>query len=255
MGNNVGLGFRAFTGGAIARGLRVTSWGGSPTNLNLTKDLQTMVQANWVHVALVVDSGRGTATYYLDGVAETPITITSGANVPAGPGFRVGGQLSPTSTFDLDEFRLVNRAVTPTEITLWTLRSQAADSPYGAGCNATLASVSGPPAMGNAGYALRLGAAATQPFVLAIGASRTDLSGVPLPFDLGAVFPALPGCLWQASIALLFGAMTDGSGSATQPLPIPVDPSLDAASLYTQALVLRLGSEQSSNPFAISIGG
>jgi hypothetical protein len=74
-------------------------------------------------------------------------------------------ELSPTSTFDMDEFRLVNRAVTPTEITLWTLRSQA-DSPYGAGCNATLASVSGPPAMGNASYASEQ---SSNPFAISIG--------------------------------------------------------------------------------------
>jgi hypothetical protein len=37
-------------------------------------------------------------------------------------------------------------------------------------------------------------------------------------------------------------------------LPIPNASSLESASFHTQAFVLRLASEQSSNPFAVSIG-
>jgi hypothetical protein len=49
--------------------------------------------------------------------------------------------------------------------------------------------------------------------------------------------------------------VTDGSGTAMQPLPIPNELSLESASIYSQALLLRPGSEQSSNALAISIGG
>jgi hypothetical protein len=248
--------FRGFTAGVANRGFLVRSWGGMPADLPMTKDFQTMVMANWVHLALVVDTSRSSATYYLDGVAEPAITITAGANVPGATSFRAGGYTTPHTTYDLDEFRFLNRAATPTEILLWSQRTTPADSPFGKSCGATLGSSSGPPSRGNAGYALNLsGAAASQPFVLVLGGSRTTFFSVPLPFNIGNVFPGLQGCSWEASLAIAMAGATSGSGAAAQPMGIPNDGSLEAATLYIQALVLRLGTEQTSNPFAISIGG
>jgi hypothetical protein len=252
-GNNVGGGFRAFTNGVGGRGMILRNWGGTPADLATSRDLQALAAAGWVHVAIVVDTSRGVATWYVDGVPEPAIPIGSGANVPASPGFRAGAQLSATY-YDIDEFRFLNRAASPVEVRAWSQQTTAADSPFGRGCGATLAASSGPPRLGNALYQLDLAGALARPYLLGIGTSRTTWFGVPLPFDLGAVFGALPGCQWEASLTLVFPGVLDVFGNATVGLPIPNDAALDGASIYGQGFIIVFAAEQTSNPIAIAMG-
>jgi hypothetical protein len=234
----------------------VTSAGTTPLDLNLTADIKTPAMTRWVHVALVVDTSRTQATWWVDGVAQAPIALSVGANLVSTLNFRVGAQNSTgtAAPYDIDEFRLLQRAASPLEVRAWASRTQAADSRFGTGCNAALASVSGPPTLGNNAYGLGIGGTPFDPYVLSVGTSRVNFLGVPLPLDLGAVFPGLVACLWHSNLTLVFAGFTDNQGGATVPLPIPMDLSLDAASLYSQALILPTGFEASSNGFASSLG-
>jgi len=243
------LQFRVFTGTTT---LVTSSWTTSAPVLRTVANVYGMASAGWVHVALVIDTSRSTATYYINGVAETPIAIAGGftANVTA---LNVGQQL-PTlaaSIYEIDDFRLLTRAASPAEVASWASASTAADAAYGAGCGATLSSSNGPPTLGNATYSLDVSGPSGAVGALAIGALRHDLLGIPLPFDLGLLFPSLPGCNWESS-ADVFVPIALPSGSASVPLGIPNNVSLQHASLYTQALVFTT-SPSSSNPFAVSI--
>ncbi len=95
--------FRVF-GGATT--LITSSWRASAPVLRTVASVYGLASTNWVHVALVIDAAALTATYYIDGIPEAPITIPGGftANVTA---LNVGQQL-PTlaaSVYEIDDFR------------------------------------------------------------------------------------------------------------------------------------------------------
>ncbi|MEZ5990657.1 MAG: LamG-like jellyroll fold domain-containing protein [Planctomycetota bacterium] len=244
--------FRAFTSGAASSGLRVAGWG---TDVSLTADIRTPAASRWVHVALVVDGTAKTATFYVDGVAQTPITIAGGANVPARTtnGFRVGAhtRLTTTSWWDMDDFRLVNRAVPEAEVKAWS----AAAVGYAKNCGATLlGGGTGTPKVGNAQYGLTLNGAASAPGLLSIGASGTGLGPIPLPLDLGLVFPALQGCPWASSLDILVPIVTPNTGTLSIPYPIPNDVGLVQVALFNQCLLFPLhANPQSSAGFVLTI--
>ncbi|MCC6672674.1 MAG: LamG domain-containing protein [Planctomycetes bacterium] len=250
-------GFRSFTGGVAGRGLYTRSWntaGGTPSDLILTTDVQTLAAANWVHIALVVDATALTATYYIDGVAQTPITISAGAtNTTAGLFTAAGFSTTNGGLYDIDEFRFSKRAASAAEILAWKTQTSPADGPYGKACNGgTLASSGGAPKLGNMAYTLNLGGG-NGAYALGVGINRLSLGGVPLPFDLGAVFPGLAGCLWECSGDLFVNGVVVG-GAVTIPVPIPASPSLDGVPLWCQAIIVGTGTQQTTNGLAIGIG-
>jgi len=124
--------FRMFTGGVANKGLIIRSWGGSPADIYLGGgnviphtgyDLHATTRNNWVHIALVIDAAAGEAIYYVNGGPMQTTKITGSVNLPTSTGvnFRVGAHSSTGTTFnyDIDEFRLLNRAATQTEIQGW----------------------------------------------------------------------------------------------------------------------------------------
>lgn len=250
-------GFRMFTGGVAAKGLYLRNWNtaaGTPADLVLTTDVQTPAATAWLHVALVVDATALTATYYLDGVAQAPITISAGAtNTTAGLFTACGFSTSFGGLYDIDDFRFSLRAASAAEILAWKGASPAADGPYGKGCNGgTLKSSGGAPKIGNALYALDVGGNAGL-FALAIGTNRLSFASIPLPLDLGTILPTLAGCNWESSGEVFInGAITGTSASVF--LPIPANPSFEGIPLWSQALIVGPSGEQSTNAFALSLG-
>lgn len=126
--------FRMFTGGVANKGFILRAWGGQPADIYLGGgaavphtgyDLHAAAKNAWVHVALVVDPTAGTAIYYVDGAPKQTTNITGSLNLPvsAGNNFRVGAHTSLGTAFnyDVDEFRLLNRAATPAEIQSWAM--------------------------------------------------------------------------------------------------------------------------------------
>jgi len=138
MFGNIGS-FRCFTAGTAGNGIYLRAWGGStPTDLILPNstlaggyDIQGGATGKWLHVAIVVDSNAGKATWYIDGMPQHVIAITGSANVMPSTSafeFRVGKHTSTVaSPFDIDEFRVLNRAATPLEILNWSLAKLRAD--------------------------------------------------------------------------------------------------------------------------------
>lgn len=247
--------FRVFTSGAAGMGLRLGGWGGA--DLVLSTDIRTPAQTRWVHVAVVVDATALTATWYVDGVPQAPVPVTSGANLAAGSvGFLVGmhTRLTTGSFWDLDEFRLVNRAAVAPEVMSWANVDLAAEGAFGSGCGATLVASGGQPQIGNALYMQQVGAPAGSAFSLGVGLNRLNLGGLPLPFNLGTVFPGLGGCMWESSSNVFLNGVIGSGGTGMVPLPIPNNPTLVGAVLYDQATLLIGGSLQTSNPHASAIG-
>lgn len=245
--------FRAFTSGAAGTGLRIAGWG---TDVTLSTDIRTPAASRWVHVALVVDSTAKTANFYVDGVlAQPPLPVAAGANVPArtSAGFRVGAhtRLTTTSWWDMDDFRLVNRAVSEAEVKAWS----AAAVGYGKGCGATLAGGgTGTPKVGNGAYGLTLTGAGGAAALLSIGASGTSFVSIPLPIDLGLVFPSLKGCGWASSMDILVPMVTPNTGTLNIAYPIPNDATLVSVALFNQCLVFpQSAALQSSNGFVLTI--
>ncbi|MHC4516362.1 MAG: LamG-like jellyroll fold domain-containing protein [Planctomycetota bacterium] len=138
MFGNIGS-FRCFTAGVANNGIYLRAWGGStPTDLILPDsskpggyDIQGGATGKWLHVAIVVDSNAGKATWYIDGMPQHVITITGSARVmPSNSAFefRVGKHTSTVaSPFDIDEFRVLNRAAAPFEILNWSLAKLRVD--------------------------------------------------------------------------------------------------------------------------------
>ena len=250
-----GASFRAFTGGVASTGIWLRDWGGAPADLQLATNIQALAAANWVHVSLVVDTTAGFATWYVDGVAQTPIPITGSVSVvPGANNFLVNANSPTTSSYyDIDEFRFHGNAVSAAIVLRWATVNGAADSIFGKGCNGKLDSGGAKPAVGNIAYGLNLTGPANAGVALAIGSNRLKLGAVPLPLDLGPFVPSLAGCNWESSSELWLSGYTDPSGNATFGLPLPADPSLNGVALFTQAF-LAGSTYATSNPFAISIG-
>lgn len=133
--------FRMFTGGAAEEGVMVREWGGEPADLVLAGptnqttgqpffDLRSAARQGWVHVALVVDSAQKVATWYVNGSPYSVTVLTKPSAAPTGAGnLRVGMHTGVTfgSNYDLDDFRLANRAAPPHEIQQWAMAKLQAD--------------------------------------------------------------------------------------------------------------------------------
>lgn len=250
-----GTNFRIFTGGG---GFFLTSgWGGS--NVNTVANIQTLAKQKWIHLALVIDAAALRATYYIDGVPESPLTITGGANF-AGTAFYVGkySGLTNASIFDMDEFILANRAFSPAEIAVLSRSPKAADGRYGSGgCGGLLLSSSGgAPAPGNSQYTLELNSPGTVLYSLGFGASRSALGALPLPFHLGLIFPQSAGCHLECDPTLFSVSGAKPAGLWKIPFPIPPLPAIAGLTLFAQAPSIDAGSGNLiiSSAFSIGIG-
>lgn len=246
--------FRAFTSGAAGNGLIIGGFGG--TDQTLTANIRTPAATRWVHVALVVDATSTTATWYVDGVAQAP-TSSAGANVPAGTvTFKVGvhTRLTTGTFWDIDEFRLQNRAASAAEVASWAQTDLAAEGPYGLGCNGRLSAGGGKPTLGNAGYVLNLSGPVSAAFALGIGFDRLSFGGVPLPLNLGLVFPSLQGCNWETSAAVFVNGVLNASGIGLVPLPMPNNPSMVGFVACNQAFLSAGATLATTNPHASAIG-
>lgn len=87
-------------------------------------------------------------------------------------------------------------------------------------------------------------ALANTPCIAAFGFT----SGAPFPIDLS--FLGLTGCVAYTDATVTLGAVADGVGAATMPVPIPLDPALVGFLLYSQWVAvdpLAAGSLTTSN--------
>src|SRR5262249_14833338 len=122
------------------------------------------------------------------------------------------------------------------------------------GCKNAVLSSSGVPQLGNPLYQNKITGTSGGLFAFSIGASRLNFGTIPLPWDLGAIFPALAGCNWESS-GTLFLSGTLGSAATILPLPVPMSISLDGVALWNQAIVFVGGSpSQTTNGLAVGLG-
>lgn len=104
--------------------------------------------------------------------------------------------------------------------------------PYGSGCGAGTVGWMGTPQAGSTFVVDLGGGPALAPALLTIGGSDSLWGGAPLPLDL-APFGA-PGCELLTGLQILIPAFTDFFGNVTLGIPIPADPHLIGATVYTQ---------------------
>ncbi len=250
--------FRLFTNGVAGTGLWLRNWGTgvTPVDIQLTTNVQALANGQWLHVALTVDTTAGQAIWYLDGVAQTPIAITGTPGVTSTNEFRVGGHTSNIRYYDMDEFRFLTRAATAAEVLAWSRQAAGADSAFGSGCGATMQGSGGEPVLGNAGYGHSGTGAASSSGTLTLGFSSTMLGSIPLPINLGLLFPTLPGCNLYGSADVTLPFAVNAGGTFGIGFPIPNNASLVGATLYNQGVILGgAAGLQTTNAVAVSVGG
>lgn len=233
--------FRVFTGGVANRGLVIRAWGGSPADIYLGGgsplphtgyDLHTAAKSRWVHVALVIDASAGTGTWYVDGAAQQVTAITGSVNLPTSTGnnLRVGAHTSTGTAFnyDVDDFRLLNRAATPAEISQWAMAYLSADK-----TDLSMAA--------SASQNLSLNAGSAQAFRLywifgsiSGAAPGVTLGGVHIPLQPDP-YTDLAMTLTNGSVFTNFRSVLDQNGSAKASLNLPKnwnDPSAIGTTLH-----------------------
>lgn len=245
--------FRVFTGGG---GFFLTSsWGGS--NVNTVANIQTLARAGWTHLACVLDGTALTGTYYVNGVPENPVTLTTAVNW-TGTGFSVGRHsgLTNANIFDLDEFLLTNRALSAAEVAALASSPRAGDGRFGSTCGPSLDGNGQQPLLGNAAYGIDL----TGPNVgfawLVFGWNRCTAFGgtMPLPIDLGILAPGLAGC--QGHVDTDVGSLSSvlQNGTANFGFPLPAWPGLSGLTLYAQGVTFDAATSQLSSSNAVVMG-
>ena len=266
-------GIRLFTNGVAGTGLvfrEILQAGGNNSVRDFqlpaaTTNIQTLAAANWVHVAIVVDSTAQTANWFIDGSSVFQLTGVPAAQMSLAGPFTLGSYSTATtgagSSYDLDEFLLSNRALSAAEILALSVAPRAGDGNYssnapsqcGAG-NVVLGSTGGAPAEGNAAYSLTVSPATPSLFLLLAGFDRCQFAGsIPLPLDGTPLLPLLNGCWILADAPVILNGVA-AAGAVTVPLPIPS--ATAGISIYTQALGLDIATSATSmsNGFATSIG-
>lgn len=250
-----GTTFRVFTGGG---GFFLTSsWGGS--NVNTTANIQTLARAGWTHLACVLDGSTLQAQYFVNGVPENPITMSAAVNW-TGANFFVGKHsgLTNASIFDLDDFVLVNRAMSAAEIGVLATSPYAADGRFGSTCGPLLQGNGQLPAVGNAAYGFSVNGPQTGFCWVLFGYSRCTIAGgsLPLPVDLGLFEPSLAGCLGHVDNDVGALGTVLVSGTANFGFPLPAWQGLAGLNLYGQGFTLDGATAQlrASNALAIGVG-
>jgi len=249
-----GSSFRCFTGASGK--LFVGGWGGTPSNLVNAADLTTLLNKGYVHVVLVVDTSKSTATYYINGVADQPISLT-GSVAFSGTNFSVGKySTSTTSPMDFDEFLFTRKVLTAADVKRLGSSQQAGAGAFGTGNAGTLTPGGGRPSLGNVLFHLTIKDTSAVPFLLFIGSNRCKLSNTHnLPADLGTILPGFTGVTVYTDIDLitLSGVLTNGT--ATMRLPVPNDPNLAGFCVYLQAYTATVQNKlRSTNAVAITPG-
>ena len=117
---------------------------------------------------------------------------------------------------------------------------------FGGGCSGLRQGWLNGPEVGSSAFQLRLeGGPGFAPALLITGASNTSWLGVPLPFDMALL--GAPGCDLLVSVGPTVPALLNAAGTLTLNAPIPNEPSLTGARLFTQWAVLDAGA----NPLGI----
>ncbi|PIE24611.1 MAG: hypothetical protein CSA62_01925 [Planctomycetota bacterium] len=239
--SNVGS-FRCFTNGAARKGLSIKAWGGMPSTLSTSTDIQALAAKGWVHVACVVDwTGSKAATWYINGEVDKVLPLTAGANLIGKSNLFIGRHFyaSIPWVYNTDEFRFSTRAASPAEVAAW-----AAMTPGGAGaynvipaCGTARLAANGSPSLGNLKFQMTVTGPKGSPVLLSIGSDPS------LKFDVGAIYPSLKGCQW-ASKPLFFLTSNTGAGTGIIPFPIPNNTAYRGVMLWNQALVLGYPSSK-----------
>ncbi len=260
---------RLFTNGIGQRGLYFRNIVASgPQGVDLSAltavlDFQTLAAANWVHIAIVVDTATSSATWYANGLPIQTVNGVGGALINSAGEFLVGFQLTTNeSNYDLDEFLISNRAFSAAEVLALSLTPHAGDGDYTSGIpsqcgagNLTLTSSGGAPFAGNLAYSLDIAASTPNLFLLLAGFDRCTFGGViPLPIDGSPILPLLNGCWILADAPITLSGIVSGP-PASIPLPIPASVGLGLG-IYTQVLGLDVATSAASmsGGFATSVG-
>lgn len=251
----LGPNFRCFTGSSGK--LFFAGWGGS--NLVNVTDLTPLLNAGWVHCAVTLDTTTNQGIWYINGVADPAVTLTTGVNF-TGSNFAIGARDtsgSSPSPLDTDDFLFTTRVLTPAEVLALSQAAYAGGGAYGSTCGPVLDDNGQRPSVGNATFGLDVAASGTGLCSLMFGFDRCTLGGVvPLPLDLGTLSPLLAGCnaYLDPSVATLSVVLVNGQ--ATLPFPLPPLPSLYGKTLYAQALTFdaTTGGLRASNGFGIGLG-
>jgi hypothetical protein len=252
--------FRCFTNGIAGTSLWLRGFSQTTVNI-LMPESGRSIQAraaglSGVCVGVVVKQtapGESTAQWYVDGAphGSAQSLLASGDVVPDVTPLRIGQHIDAqfSSVWDIDEFRLCNFAATPSQIADWCSAPSAAVGPLGTECGVELAATGGVPAIGNAGFtcAFQATPSASTMFLLVVGVRRT------LPFDMGAVFPGLAGCLWYASFDNQLSFRSDASGAATLASAVPANPSFAGLHIDLQALGAQGSTLLQSNMLSLVV--
>ncbi len=249
--------FRLFTGSSGKLFLS-----GVPASVTSVANLTTQLNAGWVHAACVVDASANQATWYINGVADPAVTLSSAVNL-AGTNFGVGardsGGSSP-SPLDTDEFLFTTQALSAAEIAALALAPRGGDGRFGTSCNGSVLSGNGQrPSLGNAGFGLTVTAPNQSLAWIVMGFSRcTMLVGtVALPTSLGLFTPDLAGCTGFVDNDFGVAGPILLSPSGTLAFPVPNQASLQGFTFWGQSVMLDLvtGQLRSSNAIGVSVGG
>src|SRR5262245_32250905 len=239
------------TGGSAGPGLQLRGSGVGDLSVDFGTALCSM--PGWNHFAVVVDAAAGTAAWYRNRAGAAARAITAQGQIPAQQELRFGTDYSTYcgGLYNLDEFRLLNRAATPTEVATWATATSAVAVPFGATTNVSLQAV-GVPTLGNNAFAVR--AVTTGSLVaFAQGFGYTEFGGQPLPRDLGQLLGA-PGQSLLIAPASIDLAVTSG-GEALLSIAVPANPQVLGFTLALQAAALSAeGTLQVSNGLLISAG-
>jgi PKD repeat protein len=228
--------------------LQLLSWGQVPTTSTATQP--STLAGTWRNWCIVVDDAAGTAQWYLDGVADgvqtsfTPNTF----NLQAAPLFVGSYSTLRTSNFtryfDMDDFRIYSRALTPAQIQTEIAAENPTTANMEAGCVdsnsfAPSLSANGAPQIGNLGFALvASGLEPARPAAVYIGLGAY-LGGF-LPLDLSGTGIFNGGCNLLVSPDIILNFPT-GAGTVVLPAPIPIDPTLQGGHTYNQVILLSSG--------------
>jgi hypothetical protein len=244
-------GWSLASGGPAGPGLQLTGWGGPDLNASFGVPLCSMT--GWNHFAIVVDPAAGNATWFRNGAPVSTTPIATPASL--GTGSLLVGTDHVTwcgGLYHIDEFVMLGRAATPTEIATMATASAALVATIEHPSAATLAA-SSLPQVGNAGFALEVDGPANALFVLAAGSSYALLGMAPLPLDLGTALPAAAGQMLLVAPQVTAAGVLP-KGEAAVPLPIPAQAPLLGFNLFAQAITLGANGVAASNALAIRVG-
>jgi hypothetical protein len=232
--------------------LSLRNWGGLG-NVDMAGDLDLLT--GWNHVCVVIDDRAGMARWYLNGMpsgtgrAFTPSSFTFQAgNLIVGSYSTTAGSF--TRYFDIDDFRVYARALTPAEIATAMASESPAATTFGDGCAgpATTPSIlaqNGAPALGNAVFRIEAtDLEAGRPQAIFMGLSATG--GGTLPLDISLLLGAsYAGCEFEV-LPDLIAVPLPGTPSGGVNLALSNDPILAGLHVYAQAIVL--GSLGAASP-------